>query len=260
MTDKLPVARVPSRPDDRLDRERDFHNRIFAESTRESALKFYSVIGRSEHWYNRQIIRQPPPGRVLEVGCGPRARAAELAKLGFDVSAIDISDTAIQMARATASEKGILGVDFRVMNAESLDYPDAAFDLILGSAVLHHLDLDKAGPELARVMKPGGRGIFIEPLGHNPLINWYRRRTPHLRSADEHPLLIPDLKGIRNNFQDVDVRYFEFSTIAAVAARRTRLFRPALAVLGAIDAFILGRFSPLRRWSWICVIAISTPR
>jgi hypothetical protein len=48
-------------------------------------------------------------------------------------------------------------------------------------------DLSLACSEIARVLRPGGPAIFVEPLGHNPLINAYRKRTPALRTVDEHP-------------------------------------------------------------------------
>jgi hypothetical protein len=47
---------------------------------------------------------------------------------------------------------------------------------------------------MTKILQPKGKAIFIEPLGHNFLINLYRRLTPNIRSADEHPLLAKDLK------------------------------------------------------------------
>jgi hypothetical protein len=40
---------------------------------------------------------------------------------------------------------------------------------------------------------PAGWALFSEPLGHNPLVNWYRNRTPEQRTEDEHPLLLSSI-------------------------------------------------------------------
>jgi ubiquinone/menaquinone biosynthesis C-methylase UbiE len=64
------------------------------------------------------------------------------------------------------------------MNAEATTFPDNSFDLICGSSILHHLNLDKACAEIRRILRPDGGAVFIEPLGHNPLINMFRKLTP----------------------------------------------------------------------------------
>ena len=90
------------------------------------------------------------------------------------VVGIDISDVAIEKARGASRAAGIENAEYRRMNAEFLEFDDNSFDLICGTAILHHLDLTRAYSELARVLKPGGLAVFMEPLGHNPLINVYR--------------------------------------------------------------------------------------
>ena len=57
--------------------------------------------------------------------------------------------------------------------------------------------------EIARTLKPGGTALFIEPLGHNPAHQLYRRMTPSMRTADEHPLLQSDLASARRHFGEV---------------------------------------------------------
>jgi ubiquinone/menaquinone biosynthesis C-methylase UbiE len=82
--------------------------------------------------------------------------------------------------------RGVVNAQFDVMNAEELEFEDAAFDVIFGSGIIHHLDVPRAYSELARVLAPGGSAVFVEPLGHNPLIRVFRNRTPELRTPDEH--------------------------------------------------------------------------
>jgi SAM-dependent methyltransferase len=142
------------------------------------------------------------------------------------------------------------------MNAEALDFPDASFDRVTGSGILHHLDLDRAYAEIRRVLRPGGYAVFLEPLGHNPLINWYRRRTPHLRTEDEHPLMRRDLDVARATFPRVDARFFDLTTLAAVPLRRTRVFGAASKLTAALDRILLSAHSPLRHQAWVVVLEL----
>jgi SAM-dependent methyltransferase len=72
-----------------------------------------------------------------------------------------------------------LEVDGRVADAESIPYDDAAFDLVVGHAVLHHIpDVELALREVLRVLKPGGRFVFAgEPT---TVGDWYARRLGRL--------------------------------------------------------------------------------
>jgi hypothetical protein len=92
-------------------------------------------------------------------------------------------------------------------------------------------------------------GIFLEPLGHNPLINWYRRRTPQMRTEDEHPLLKSDLALAREYFSKIRSRFFHFAVLGAVPLRRSLLFKPALAIGEGIDRVLLScfKYDPINR-------------
>jgi SAM-dependent methyltransferase len=70
---------------------------------------------------------------------------------------------------------------------------------------------------IQRVLRPAGRAIFLEPMGHNPLINRFRQRTPEMRTPDEHPLLVRDFDLAREYFRRVETRYFGLTTLGVVA-------------------------------------------
>ena len=78
-------------------------------------------------------------------------------------------------------------VECTVANGEELPFPDDSFDAVWGNAILHHLDLARAGRELFRVMKPGAVAVFCEPWGGNPLLGVcpalapLPRQGPHAR-------------------------------------------------------------------------------
>ena len=58
-----------------------------------------------------------------------------------------------------------------------------------------------------------GKLLFIEPLGTNPLINFYRVLTPKSRSKDEHPLVFKDFEMIKSSFKNVNIKYYGFLTL-----------------------------------------------
>jgi SAM-dependent methyltransferase len=105
-----------------------------------------------------------------------------------------------------------------------LPFPDRTFDAVLGKQILHHLDLRVAVPEIARVLRPGGRAVFLEPLIHNPLLEGYRRLTPHLRSPTERALSMDDIAWMGSHFRSYRHREFILFAIlpvlAATLARR----------------------------------------
>jgi SAM-dependent methyltransferase len=145
------------------------------------------------------------------------------------------------------------------MDAENTDFADQSFDLVCGTGILHHLDLEKAYSELARILKPGGRAIFLEPLGHNPLINLYRKLTPSLRSQDEHPLKIKDLRFARQFFNRIRIKYFHLLILMAVPFRSTTIFEFLINILGAIDGIIFTLAPLLRRYAWTAVMEFYDP-
>jgi SAM-dependent methyltransferase len=146
------------------------------------------------------------------------------------------------------------------MDAENLQFPDASFDLVCGSGILHHLKLDQAYAEISRVLTPSGAAIFLEPLGHNPFINLYRRMTPELRSVDEHPLLLSDLELARNYFESIDTRFFHLATLAGVGARSSKHFGSVVGALDELDATLFAMIPWLRKFAWISVITLQKQR
>lgn len=243
---------------DRKRRERDFHNRRFSEDSREVASRFYSVVGASNSYY-RNLARQVSRGkRVLEYGCGPGAVTPMLAREAALVAAIDISDVAVLEARKQTNSAGEARAVYCVMDAEKLGFAAGSFDAVCGRAILHHLNVERSLEEVARVLREDGVAIFYEPLGHNPVINLYRKLTPAIRTADEHPLVRRDFMIARKFFGRVDVRFFGLFSLLAVPFRGTAFFDGLVRALDAVDraAFCL---PGLRWWAWTCVFVLSNP-
>ena len=242
---------------DRYDRERAFHDARFSDEVRVRTAKYYAV-DRGHQWYDAHLTAVPRGARVLEYGCGTGSAALALASRGCDVLGIDISPVGVETARAEASRLGS-EARFEVMNAEALDLPDGSVDVVCGSGILHHLDLDRALTEVARVLRPGGSAVFREPLGTNPLINLYRRCTPWLRTPDEHPLTDDDLADLARRFGHVELQRCNLLSLLAAPLAGRRWARPVVRLLQRVDDLVL-RLPVLRHLAWVVVIRVEDPR
>jgi SAM-dependent methyltransferase len=104
--------------------------------------------------------------RALELGCGTGLFLAQVASCGASITGVDLSSELLIRARGRSTPLGNIHV--HCGNAEALPYRNATFDVVYGSSILHHLDLDHALAEIFRVLKPGGRLAFTEPNILNP--------------------------------------------------------------------------------------------
>jgi SAM-dependent methyltransferase len=247
---------------DRYAREKNFHNELFGDSQRrrfKAVSAFYSVSS-SFVFYNQRLVERCTNADVLEYGCGPGSSAFLLARHAASTVGIDLSDVAIVQAEEQARREDLRNVKFQVMNAEELQFPDDTFDVICGSAILHHLDLRKAFAELARTLRPGGSAFFVEPLGHNPAINLYRSLTPELRTVDEHPLLLGDFELAAEYFHGVDARFFQLLTFMAIPFRTFPFFRRMRLALDRYDQALFRTIPYMKRHAWQVVIELSKPK
>ena len=95
---------------------------------------------------------------ILELGCGNGVDSIVFGEKGHKVTGIDISPDAIKLAK---KNNKFDNVTFEVGDAEKLKFKDNQFDLVYSMAVLHSSDLKKSIPELARVLKPGGKALLF---------------------------------------------------------------------------------------------------
>jgi SAM-dependent methyltransferase len=151
--------------------------------------------------------------RVLELGCGTGYFTRELARSGADIVAIDVSPELLEIARANCSGRN---VRYEIQNASALSYPDAVFDSVVGSSVLHHLEIEEALREIHRVLKVGGTIYFTEPNMLNPQIAvqknvpWVKRKLGD--SPDETAFFRWPLRRLleQTGYRDVRIDPFDF--------------------------------------------------
>jgi len=239
----------------RLEREKDFHNERYATEGPRRESGFYAAVMESFARYGELAQAKAAGGDVLELGCGPGA-ALFAHNLQFRrYVAIDISDVAIAQTEALAKQRGITGAEFQVANAEDTGLPAQSFDLILGTGIIHHLSIEPVYKEINRLLRPGGTALFLEPLGHNPIINLYRAVTPGARTPDEHPLKRADFDLAREMFATVDIEAFGLFTLGALAFKKTPLYAGVHRAMRTVDeAAFAAPF--LRLQAWMAVMAL----
>ncbi len=146
--------------------------------------------------------------RVLDCACGTGHWTVMLALRGAEVVGFDVSPECV---RTTQERARVNGVEDRVRAIEAPfeGLPDdlGQFDFAFGAFALHHVDLASAGPALARLLKPGGRAVFVETSARNPILMLARRNITYrlglgrVGSEDEHPLTRKDVESLGSLFR-----------------------------------------------------------
>ena len=135
-------------------------------------------------WLSRAVTERSRPGRFLDLGCGTGVFSAQLAQKGYDVTAVDFTPEALQMAEARARAAGVK-VNF--LNADVLTWEGAgAFDLVLDSGCLHSLDpLDRPRykGQLLKWLAPGADYLLVH-FGRRHFLDW-RPMGPRRRKRQE---------------------------------------------------------------------------
>lgn len=141
----------------------EYYKKYTRDTWNDSAASYGPVLAALDK-FNPELLRHAAPKqgeRVLDVATGPGEPAMSIGPLvgpGGSVLGIDLAENMIDLARSNAKARGLKNVEFRVMDAEKLDLPDASFDLVVCRFGLQIVtDPDVCLAEARRVLKPGGR-------------------------------------------------------------------------------------------------------
>ena len=123
----------------------------------------HESVLRSHRWRTAEnsaayLLPHLSPGqRLLDVGSGPGTITADLAGRVAHVTATEVSEQALDLARAEVARRGLGTVDFAVADVHALGFPDDSFDVVHAHQVLQHVgDPVRALREMRRVCRPGG--------------------------------------------------------------------------------------------------------
>jgi ubiquinone/menaquinone biosynthesis C-methylase UbiE len=192
------------------------NNEYYTDAARASDAYFREIEARryQTHYHLRELFESTDgrQHRLLEIGCGIGVDSIQLARRGFHVTAIDLTENALEVARQFASDRGA-EIDFQVGNAEQLEFPDASFDVVYSFGVLHHTpDIERSVSEVHRVLRPGGIAYVMLYHRHS-LVNLVHRL---LRLPYESPRDRKDHCPVVYTFSRSEVRRL-FGEFAAVS-------------------------------------------
>jgi SAM-dependent methyltransferase len=220
---------------DRLASEREFHDRQAQDRSLTYHLRPDALSVEDDAYLAHETWIRPAFAKlgnlqgidVLDYGCGHGLASVVLARHGAHVTACDLSPGYLQEAYRRTQANGVK-VQFVQVDGERLPFLDQSFDRIWGNAILHHLNLEVAGRELRRVLRPGGLAVFCEPWGENPFLNWARRRLTYpdkQRTRDEQPLRRSDLAILRNYFPGLEWQGYQFLSMIRRVFSGNRMMR-----------------------------------
>lgn len=235
--------------------EKEFHNKIFESGLREESLSslyaLTEMINEDYNYFLQKNIKNTD--KVLEYGCGMQSKINWLAANSQHRYSFDLSDFAIAKHSKEAIEKKY-PTEYTVADAHKLPYEDNFFDVVFGTAILHHLDLSVAIPELNRITKQGGLVVFVEPLGHNYFINKFRDKTPELRTVDEHPLLKSDLNTFEKHFSLNQTKYYFLMPLFLYAIFKKNTPKFLVNIFTKIDSLLFFCFPFIKKYAWTVLL------
>lgn len=146
--------------------------------------------------------------KILDIGAGLGESSVYFALKGAKVTTTDISPLMVEKVLNLAAKFSV-EMEGIVSTAESLNVPEDHFDFVYIANTIHHVpDRERLFLQIRRALKPGGLFYSYDPLAYNPAINLYRRMATEVRTPDESPLTVADLKLARKYFANVGHREF----------------------------------------------------
>lgn len=211
-----------------------------------------------------QLLKEHCRGKkILDYGCGNGIHAVFLAKSGGEVTGIDLSEPSLQIAKERARHEGVQDkIVFLKMDCETMDFDNNSFDIIFDGGTFSSLDLNKALPELARILKPDGILIGIETFGHNPFTNLKRKLNKIIGKrtgwASSHILRMKDLKETEKYFNKIETRFFHLTSWIVFPFLDLPVAKLFLKLLDLIDKILL-KLPVLNKYAFKVVFIFSNP-
>ncbi len=207
----------------------------------------------ASHRYFYSLLKDIQEKSVLDCCCGYGFSSVKCAKGGAYVSGIDISPRMIELAQKNAAFNHVSDkTDFRIMSVQQMEFADESFDYVIGMGALHHLNLELAGNEIKRVLKKGGKAIFIEPRIPFKWLIFFRSIVPTkcLESPGGSQLSDREIKLFARKFSQNHIEYFIFLNKLS----RLPLFNKISDKLEQVDIFLSKKCKYLKKLYWAGVM------
>ena len=198
---------------------------------------------------------------VLDLGCGSGENTLLLAHRKAKVIALDISPDLIHVAKRRMSINAVFNdVEFLTASAHDLPLPNESVDVVFGIAILHHLDMAIISAQVMRVLRPGGRAIFQEPMRDSGMLRIVRKLIPYKQkdvSSYEYPLCNKDIAILVKPFESYRAKNFQLPFMRL--ARILRWYR-WLPRLYKTDRRLLDRYPALGHYATVRVLELTKAR
>jgi SAM-dependent methyltransferase len=197
------------------DRETEFHDAWAAGTSLDDVLvrECFEAPTALENRFILALMGDLRGKRILDIGAGLGESSVYLALQGAEVTTTDISPLMVGRVLQLA-DKHKVQVRGIVSTAESLCVPENHFDFVYIVNTIHHIhDRNCLFRQIYSTLKPGGKFFSYDPLAYNPIINVYRRMATSVRTPDELPLTLADLKLAQKYFINVCHREFWIATL-----------------------------------------------
>ncbi|MGN6667956.1 MAG: class I SAM-dependent methyltransferase [Trinickia sp.] len=160
-------------------------------------------------------IASTPNADVLDLGCGAGHASFACARHARSVVAYDLAEPMLATVATAARDRGLANIRTQQGSAERLPFADASFDWVVSRMSAHHWhDVPRALAEVRRVLKPGGRVLFIDVVGaDSPLLD------THLQAIE----VLRDGSHVRNYRADEWIAFFAAAGFTASVRERWRL-------------------------------------
>lgn len=238
-----------------------------AGSSQEADLELLLALFETEDVRRALSFLEPLRGRrIIDLGGGLGLMAILIARRGGTVIIADLSLPRLRKARELARRAGAGDLVRCVQcTGENLPFLCESLDGEITKSVLIHTDLPQTAAELARILSPRGKAVFIEPLNRNPLVNFYRRFaaprvwkqiTEYYSSKSIRQTLRPfRLQGRRVRVE----RLYLLGFIAGVFnyfIKAPGVYRVLEKAFLTIDGILFRTAPALRERAWFCLIKI----
>jgi ubiquinone/menaquinone biosynthesis C-methylase UbiE len=184
-----------------------------------------------------RLSKLTPGSRVVDLGCGSGVFTNVLQQRGYRCTGVDLSPKLIAIARSKFT-----AIEFLEGDVERLPFPDAAFDGVLLSGLVHHLpDPARCAAEVFRILRPGGQFVAFDPNRMNPFMFLYRDRSSPFYSAagvteNERPVLAREVAMVfRQAGFRVGTEYLSNLKYRYIASR---VMRKLLPLYNLIDSML----------------------
>ncbi len=245
-------------PEGRLQAERQWHEDLYQKRQGQELIVSADITARylkPPSWplfpleLMFRLLGDVREKQIVCFGCGDENSTVLLALKGAHVWAFDVSHEASEIQQRMAAANGVADrVHIVVCAGEQLPFPSSFFDIVFGSAVLHHLpdSLATVSSELVRILKETGFALFCEPVAQRPLLQRLRAQFPTRDdiSPGERRLTEADLLALTRHF-DLETFPFHFLTrldrfLLDAPLRHVKRWRRSLVyLLHGLDSLIL---------------------